>query len=367
MKLAIFDGDGIGFEIVHAARAVLDLITERLHLDLQCETAPVGLAAHASCGTTFPDATRALAMQSDGILLGPLSTSDYLTLPEGGVNASATLRKELDLYANIRPVEALPDLAAQGRAFRIVLFRENTEGFYAVRTMFEGSGEFAPDPDTAFSLRKVTAAASRRIADAAFTHAAQISGEVCAVHKVNVLKVSDGLFLRECRAASERHPDVPYREEIVDATAANLVTDPTRYDVIVTTNLFGDILSNQIAALGGGLGLAGSLNLGALHAMAQAAHGSAPDIAGRDLANPTSILLSLSMLLEHFGTSTRDAGFLNAAEILRSSINETLAEGISGRTRDLGGSLGTKGFTQNVLTKVDARCRAGTTARTVPV
>lgn len=363
MKLAVFEGDGIGPEIVGAALRALGAAADRFGLGLDIRKGAIGLQAHAETGSTFPQASRDLAGLADGIILGPLSTSEYPNLPGGGVNASAVLRKELDLYANIRPMEALPDLSVTGRPFRTTLFRENTEGFYAVRTMHAGTGEFAPDADTGFALRKITAAASRRIAEVAFAHAAANGLSVCAVHKANVLPITDGIFLRECRTVARRYPAAPYREEIVDATAAGLVSDPLRYEVVVTTNLFGDILSNQIAALGGGLGLAGSLNVGDRHAMAQAAHGSAPDIAGRNVANPTSMLMSVTMLLTHLGAASGRRELAEAGTALRDAVVQTLAQGRSGRTRDLDGALSTDRFTQEVIARMQGGPSVPDTAR----
>jgi 3-isopropylmalate dehydrogenase len=179
----------------------------------------------------------------------------------------------------------------------IVLVRENTEGFYASRSMYAGSGEFMPDPDSAFSFRKITRSASARVAKVAFEMARRRRRKVSVIHKANVLKVSDGLFLEAVRSVADDYTDVELEELLVDAAAALLVREPSRFDVMLTTNMFGDILSNEAAELSGGLGMAPSLNIGMRSAMAQACHGSAPDIAGINRANPTGLMLSVAMLL----------------------------------------------------------------------
>jgi 3-isopropylmalate dehydrogenase len=225
----------------------------------------------------------------------------------------------------------------------LVIVRENTEGFYADRNMHQGSGEFMPTPDLALSLRKVSAAASRRIAQTAFRLTRRRRRKVTAVHKANVLKMTEGLFLREVRSVAQDYPDVAYDEQLVDSMAALLVRDAARFDVVVTTNMYGDILSDEAAELAGGLGLAGSINAGDAHCMAQAQHGSAPDLAGTDLANPSSLLLSAAMLLGWLGERHGADRFLRAQATLESALAELLRAPAT-RTRDLGGTLGTKAF-----------------------
>ncbi len=238
----------------------------------------------------------------------------------------------------------------------LVIVRENTEGFYADRNMHLGSGEFMPTPDLALSVRKITAAGSRRIAAAAFELAGSRRRKVTAVHKRNVLKVSEGLFLREVRKLAREHPDVAYEEQLIDSTAALLVRDARRFDVIVTTNMFGDILSDEAAELSGSLGLAGSINAGDAHCMAQAQHGSAPDIAGRDLANPVSLVLSAAMLLDWMGRRRDDRRFARAADTIDRSVDALLKDPAT-RTADLGGKLGTKAFTAALCSEIGGRLR----------
>jgi 3-isopropylmalate dehydrogenase len=209
--------------------------------------------------------------------------------------------------------------------------------------MFLGSGEFMPTPDLALSVRKITRAGSTRIAEAAFALARQRRNKVTAVHKANVLRVSDGLFLESVRAVAARFPAVDYEERIMDAMAALLVRDAGAFDVVVTTNMFGDILSDLAAEISGSLGLAASLNAGEAHAMAQAQHGSAPDIAGQDRANPASLIGSAAMLLAWLGERRGDARLTQAAAAIEQAIDQAVADPQS-RTADLGGPLGTQAF-----------------------
>jgi 3-isopropylmalate dehydrogenase len=224
-----------------------------------------------------------------------------------------------------------------------VIVRENTEGFYSDRNMFAGSGEFMPDPDMALSIRKITARGSARVARAAFELARRRNRKVTAVHKANVLKLSDGLFLREVRKVAESYPDVSLNEVIVDAAAALLIRNPDRFDVIVTTNMFGDILSDEASELSGSLGLGGAINVGDEICVAQAQHGSAPDIAGKNVANPTSLILSAAMLLDWRGRRDSDARLVEAAAAIEGTIDRVLGDSAT-RTRDIGGELGTELF-----------------------
>src|SRR5690606_19288763 len=267
----------------------------------------------------------------------------------GGVNPSGTLRRELDLYANVRPARTYPGLATKiGEEFDLVIVRENTEGFYADRTMHVGTGEVMPTPDLALAHRKVTREGSMRIAREAFRIAATRRRKVTAVHKSNVLRVSDGLFLECVRQVAREHPDVEYEEELIDAMTALLIRRPADYDVIVTTNMFGDILSDEATELSGSLGLAASLNSGYQHAMAQAQHGSAPSLAGRDVANPSSLIGSMGMLLSWLGEKRGDDRLVAASRSIEVALRDTVADP-STRTADLGGELGGRAFTRAVL------------------
>ena len=261
------------------------------------------------------------------MILGPVSHNDYPPVAQGGLNPSGELRKRLDLFANIRPARSRGGFPPRcGAPVDLVIARENTEGFYADRSMFLGSGEFMPTPDLALSVRKITRAGSTRIAEAAFALARQRRNKVTAVHKANVLRVSDGLFLESVRAVAARFPAVDYEERIMDAMAALLVRDAGAFDVVVTTNMFGDILSDLASEISGSLGLAASLNAGEAHAMAQAQHGSAPDIAGQDRANPASLIGSAAMLLAWLGERRGDARLTQAAAAIEQAIDRAVAD-----------------------------------------
>lgn len=349
MKLLLLPGDGIGPEIVRATRTVLAAADRRFGLGLEMEEAAIGFDALAASGTTIPDPVLAAARSADGIVLGPVSHNAYPPVAEGGRNPSGVLRVALDLFANIRPAMTRTVLPSPlGRPFDLVILRENTEGFYADRNMHAGPGEVMPDPDMALALRKITRRACARIADAAFRMAAlRPARHVAAVHKANVLRLSDGLFLEECRKQAARHPDIVYDEVLVDAMAAHLVRAPERYDVIVTTNMYGDILSDLAGELSGSLGLAASLNAGTDHAMAQAQHGSAPDIAGRDVANPAALIGSAAMLLDWLAERHDRPDLADAATGIRAGLEAALADPAR-RTPDLGGRAGTAAMARGI-------------------
>ena len=343
-RLVVMEGDGIGPEISAATVAVLRRADQVFGLGLTFVPVSIGFAALRRDGTTFPAAALEAARPADGVILGPVSHNDYPPFAEGGLNPSGELRKQLDLFANIRPARTRGGFPPRcGAPVDLVIVRENTEGFYADRSMFFGSGEFMPTPDLALAVRKITRAGSTRIAEAAFEIAMRRGKKLTAVHNANVLRVSDGLVLECVRAVAARFPQVRYEERIIDAMAALLVRDASVFDVIVTTNMFGDILSDLASEIAGSLGLAASLNAGAAHAVAQAQHGSAPDIAGQDQANPCSLIGSAAMLLEWIGKRRGNESFVRAADAIDAALEATIAAPAS-RTRDLGGPLGTKAF-----------------------
>lgn len=344
MEILVLDGDGIGPEITAATRAVVEAAAQRFSLPLSLTRAEIGFAALARQGTTIPPEVIAAAKAADGVILGPVSHNAYPPVAEGGLNPSGVLRRELELYANIRPARSRAGtprpVAAQTD---LVIVRENLEGFYADRNMASGSGEILVEPDVAIALRKITAHGSARIAEAAFALAAtRPRHRVATIHKANVLRISDGLFLSEVRKVAARYPQVAHEEILVDAAAAHLVRDPARFDVILATNMFGDILSDLASEIAGGLGLAASLNLGAGAAVAQAQHGSAPDIAGQDRANPASLIGSAAMLLRHLGAA-------EAAAAIEQALDTALSRPET-RTPDLGGALGTAAFGARLAT-----------------
>jgi isocitrate/isopropylmalate dehydrogenase len=364
MKILVLPGDGIGPEITEATLGVLTATDELLGLGLEFETRDVGLASLAESGTTLPAAVIQRIPQVDGVLLGPVSHYDYPPRAEGGINPSGELRTAFKLYANVRPCRSRPDLSILRQPMDLVIVRENTEGFYSDRNMFAGTGEFMPDPDLALSVRKVSARACRAVAQAAFELAQGRRRKVTAVHEANVVKLSDGLFLREVRTVAADYPDVELEELIVDATAALLIRRPQTFDVIVTTNMFGDILSDEASELSGSLGLGGSINAGEGICVAQAQHGSAPDIAGQGIANPTSLILSAAMLLDWRGRRDANPALVQAADLISRAVDPALDDPAT-HTRDIGGGLGTAAFAEAVrtflATDVTTRVDAGRT------
>jgi isocitrate/isopropylmalate dehydrogenase len=353
VRILVLEGDGIGPEITAATITVLEDVDQALKLNLSFEYATIGLRALRERGTTFPDGVLEQARAAHGVLLGPVSHNQYPPAEQGGINPSGTLRKQLDLYANIRPAKSRDGFPPRcGKPVDLVIVRENTEGFYADRNMFAGSGEMMPTPDLALALRKVTRQGSMRIAEAAFALAMQRARrKVTAVHKANVLRVSDGLFLECVREVAQRYPAIAYEEQIIDAMAALLVRDASAFDVIVTTNMFGDILSDEASEISGSLGLAASLNAGSEHAVAQAQHGSAPDLAGQDRANPSSLIGSAAMLLAWLAKRRGEQKFAHAAELIEAALDRAIADPET-RTADLGGGLGTKAFGERVAANV---------------
>jgi 3-isopropylmalate dehydrogenase len=330
VRIVVMEGDGIGPEITAATLEVLGAAARVFALDLSFSPVTVGFTALRAHGSTLPDAAAEAASAADGVILGPVSHNDYPPVAQGGLNPSGELRKRLDLFANIRPARSRGGFPPRC-------------GAPVDLSMFLGSGEFMPTPDLALSVRKITRAGSTRIAEAAFALARQRRNKVTAVHKANVLRVSDGLFLESVRAVAARFPAVDYEERIMDAMAALLVRDAGAFDVVVTTNMFGDILSDLAAEISGSLGLAASLNAGEAHAMAQAQHGSAPDLAGQDRANPASLIGSAAMLLAWLGERRDHARLTQAAAAIEQAIDQAVADPQS-RTADLGGPLGTQAF-----------------------
>lgn len=351
IHLLVLPGDGIGPEITDVVEAALRALDARHRLGLRLSRMEIGLAAHARHGTTLPDAVLEAARAADGVVLGPAEMTSYPPREKGGVNVPGALRKALDLYANIRPARSRPGLPQPPAPMDLVIVRENTEGFYADRNMFAGIAEFMPTEDVALSVRKITRHASRRIARTAFEMARARRGHVAVVQKKHVLQLTDGLFVGEAEAMARANPDIRFESVTVDAMAALLYRCPDRFDVVLTSNMFGDILSNLTAEMSGGLGLSAALNAGERHAAANAGHGSAPDIAGQDKANPCSLLLSSAMLLEWIGGRRGRPALVEAARALDAAVDALLADPAT-RTGDLGGRLGTRGFGAALLARL---------------
>ena len=339
MHLVVLPGDGIGPEITAATIHVLRAASERFQLDIQIEERPVGHVSLRQFGATVRPDLLETVQAADGLILGPTATFDFKNEARGEINPSKYFRKSLDLFANIRPARTYPGLQSRFGAFDLVVVRENTEGFYADRNMEQGSGEVLVTPDVAISLRRITRFCCERIARAACQLAMRRRKHLAIVHKANVLKIGDGLFLDICREVARGFDGLIVDDILVDAMMAHVVRKPERFDVIVATNMFGDILSDLTAELSGSLGLGGSLNVGESHAMAQAAHGSAPDIAGRDVANPFSLILSMALLLAWHGERKGEMRFEAAARAIEGAVGAAIEAGQV--TKDIGGALGT--------------------------
>ena len=353
INILAFDGDGIGPEIMKSTLNIVELLNEKLKLKIDISKEPIGFKSLEQKGTTFTDDALTKAKKADAIILGPVDHNAYPSKKQGGINPSGILRIELDLYANIRPAKNYKNVKSLSKDMDLIILRENTEGFYADRNMFEGNGEFSPSPGIGLAFRKITKAASIRIAETAFEIARLKNNQikkpvVHAIHKANVMKLTDGIFLDACRQVSKKHKDIIYKEMLVDACAAHIIRDPSQFDIIVTTNMFGDILSDLATEFSGSLGLAGSLNAGENYAMAQAQHGSAPDIAGQNTANPISLILSTSMLLNWLGKRRKIKDLILASSLIDKSVTN-LFENKNNLTKDLGGTASTEKITENLI------------------
>jgi 3-isopropylmalate dehydrogenase len=348
MNIVVMPGDDIGPEIVEAAMQVVHAAERRFSLGLSFETVDVGMPSFRKVGSTLTDEAIAKAVAADGVILGPCGMTLYPPRDKGGINVPGTIRKRLDLYANLRPARSRAAVPDARRGMDMLIVRENTEGFYSDRNMFMGIGEFMPTPDLAISVRKITRNASRRISRVAFEWALRRRKKVTAVGKQHVLQMSDGLFMEEAYAAAKANPGVEFHEFDVDAMAAELYSRPERHDVVLLTNMFGDILSNAAVAISGGLGLAAALNAGDDHAVANAGHGSAPDIAGRGIANPTGMILSTAMLFEWLGVKHSKPVLVDASQAITAAVDAALADD-GARTGDLGGRGNTRLFAERVV------------------
>ncbi len=350
MKIVVLPGDGIGPETMAVTVDILNTVSQKYALQLELQHDIAGHASLKKHGATVTDALLEKVKQADGLMLGPMATYDFKDEAKGEINPSMFFRKKLDLYANIRPSRTYSGVKSITTDFDLIVVRENTEGFYADRNMAGGNGEILVTDDVGISLRRITYKCCERIARSAFELAMQRGKHVTLVHKHNVLKITDGIFLNACHEVAKAFPEVKVDDFIVDAMMAHVVRNPARFDVIVTTNMFGDILSDLTAELSGSLGLGGSLNAGHDHAMGQASHGSAPDIAGQDVANPISSVLSAAMLLRWHAQRTGQAAYANAASAIETAIEHCVAQGLS--TRDVGGRLGTKATGEAVIAQL---------------
>jgi len=331
--ITVIRGDGIGPEIMDATLQVLDA----LQAGLTYEFADAGLVALEKHGDLLPESTLASIAKNKVALKSPLTTP----VGEGFSSINVALRRKFDLYANVRPAKSFPNTKSRfADGVDLITVRENTEGAY----LSEGQ-TVSEDGETAFSGTRVTRKGSERIVRYAFD-LARATGrkKVTAVHKANIIKSTSGLFLKVARDVAAQYPEIEFQEMIVDNTCMQLVMRPEQFDIIVTTNLFGDIISDLCAGLVGGLGLAPGANIGTEVAIFEAVHGSAPDIAGQGKANPCALLLGAAQMLDHIGQPQN-------AERLRNAIVATL-EAKDSLTPDLGGNGNTMGFAQAIASRL---------------
>ncbi len=337
LQIGVLNGDDIGHEVVPETVKVIKAAAERTGLDIECIYLPIGRRALDELGTTLPPDTLPTLERLHGWILGPIGHRAY-PKQSNAVNPHPILRKHFDLFANIRPTKSYRSLNSLHQNVDMIIVRENNEGFQPDRNVVAGSGEFRPSPDMTISVRVITRQGSAKVARAAFELArGRPRHKLTAVHKDTVFKLGCGMFAEECRRIAAEYPDVLYDEAIVDTFAMRLVLKPQDYDVVVTTNMFGDILTDEAAGLVGGLGLAPGLSAGPVHAMAQATHGSAPDIAGRGIANPYAMIVSGQMLVDWLGRKHSEP-LANAAASLISKAVDTVIEERRALTPDLGGS-----------------------------
>jgi 3-isopropylmalate dehydrogenase len=352
LTLGILDGDDIGHEIVPASVRVAKAAAARTGLDIDWRPMPVGLTALDSHGSTLPDGTLETLSRMDGFILGPIGHRAYPKVP-GAINPHPIMRKHFGLFANVRPTRSFPGLGALYDDIDLVIVRENNEGFQPDRNVVVGSGEFRPTEDVTISVRVITRAGSYRVAKAALELARTRRKKLTLVHKNTVFKLGCGMFVEECYHAAKEFPDVEVDEVIVDTFAMRLVRDPQTFDVVVTTNMFGDILSDEAAGLVGGLGMAPGLCIGEGNiAMAQATHGSAPDIAGKGIANPYAMIESTRMLLEWLGHNRGIPQAVAASNVMEHAITAALAHPET-RTGDIKGTTNTEGMTNAIVDTIE--------------
>ena len=331
-KISLITGDGIGPELSESAIYVLNTINEKFDLNFEITKLSAGDKALEQTGKALPDETVNTIKQSDVCLKAPVG--------ESAADVIVVLRRMLDLYANIRPAKSFPHMPALRDDIDMVIVRENTEDLYTGKEFSLGN--------SAVALRIITEDASKRIAKYAFETAMQRNSKkkVTCVHKSNVMRITDGLFAKSCTEISKNYPEITFEQMYVDACAMNLIRQPEEFDVIVTTNLFGDILSDESSQVVGGLGMAPAANLGDNFALFEPVHGAAFDIAGQNIANPSSFLLSIKMMLDWLGTKHNDSKCFEVAQNLESTIFDLVQSGV--KTKDIGGDKTTSEFTKYI-------------------
>ena len=357
LRIGILDGDDIGLEIVPAAVTVARAAAEVHGVAIDWRPLPIGARALQTHGHTLPPDTLETLKALDGWILGPIGHRAYPKGPNA-INPHPILRKQFNLFANVRPTRSYPDIGCLHDGVDLVIVRENNEGFQPDRNMVAGSGEFRPTDEITLSVRVITRTGSRRVARAAYELARQRRKHLTYVHKDTVFKLGCGMFVEECRKLAPEYPDVHVDDVIVDTFAMRLVRDPQTFDVVVTTNMFGDILSDEAAGLVGGLGMAPGLCIGEGDiAMAQATHGSAPDIAGRGIANPYAMIESTRLLFDWLGHSRGNDAAVRMAAAMSRATTAALADA-EVRTGDIRGRGNTASFTQAIVQQLTAADRA---------
>ncbi|CAN5774217.1 isocitrate/isopropylmalate dehydrogenase family protein [soil metagenome] len=352
-RIGILNGDDIGHEIVPASVDIARAAAELHGVAIDWQPLAIGARALETHGHTLPPETMEGLETLDGWILGPIGHRAYPKGPNA-INPHPILRKQFNLFANVRPTRSYPDIGCLHDDVDLVIVRENNEGFQPDRNMLMGSGEFRPTDDVTLSVRVITRVGSRRVARAAFELARQRRKHLTYVHKDTVFKLSCGMFVEECQKLAPEYSDVRVDDVIVDTFAMRLVRDPQSFDVVVTTNMFGDILSDEAAGLVGGLGMAPGLCIGDGDVvMAQATHGSAPDIAGRGIANPYAMIESTRMMFDWLGHSRGNDGAVRMAASMSRATTAALADP-KARTGDICGTGDTAAFTQAVLRNLRA-------------
>src|SRR5574338_441291 len=335
-KISLITGDGIGPEISESVVKVLETISDKLDLKIEIEKLEAGDKALEKTGKALPEGTIDAIKRSDACLKAPVG--------ESAADVIVVLRRMLKLYANIRPAKSYPNMPALKDGIDLVIVRENTEDLYTGMEFDVGN--------TAVALRTISEGASKRIANYAFLTAIQRNQKlkVTCVHKSNVMRKTDGLFARSCSEIARQFPKVSFEQMYVDACAMNLIRQPESFDVIVTTNLFGDILSDEAAQVVGGLGMAPAANIGENFALFEPVHGAAFDIAGKQVANPSSFILSAKMMFEWLGMKNNDKNCYQVAQKIEDAVYGIVKEGI--KTKDIGGNKSTSEFTQSVISRI---------------
>ena len=335
-NISLITGDGIGPELSESAISILETIHDKLDVKTKIISLEAGDVALEKYGHALPEETFESIKSSDACLKAPVG--------ESAADVIVVLRRKLDLFANIRPAKSYPNTPALRDDVDLVIVRENTEDLYTGQE-FELDG-------SAVAMRIITEKASKRIAKHAFQTAIQRNGKrrVTCVHKSNVMRKTDGLFSKSCESVAKEFPDIKFDQMYVDACSMNLIRQPQDFDVIVTTNLFGDILSDESSQVVGGLGMAPAANIGDNFGLFEPVHGAAFDIAGKQIANPTSFILSIKMMLEWLGTKNNDQNSSNTAKILEDTVLKIVKSGVA--TKDIGGTMSTREFTKEVTNRL---------------